>query len=595
MAQQTIGIGSSANDGTGDPLRTAFTKIYTNFTELYGDTAEANDLLEDSSPQLGGNLDINGFNITSARSNEDIVLVPSGTGGVIASGIRLVGTTISADDSSTININEGLNVDGAATIEGATTLAAMTATTGSYSSTLGVSGVTTLTTTNIDNLTIQDANISSASNSDINIIPGGTGDVVLSALRVNGTTLNSSDSTKVTIAEALDVTGATALAALSATSGTFSTTLGVSGVTTLTTTNIDNLTIQDANISSSSNSDINITPGGTGNVIVHGLTINGTSIASADSTTVNINDILNVDGATTIEGTLTTAAITATGVVTVTGQADIDWIRIKDNVITTNATNAILNLGANSSGTVNVMNAMTTVAQTVTGNVAITGKLDVDNIEINGNTITATSSNGGISITPNGTGLITLNGDIVTITKKLVVESITMQDDLFMQPGAKIVSVATNSDILLETNGTGSIMLNTLGFLDNAITPIVTNADIQLKANGTGKIDAQVPIMMSQFDTLTNSSVSVDLTTPLTKIDSSGGTIAITMAAGETGQIKVLTMTVAGNAATMTAGNGNLPASVSTSVVWDAVGETCSFIYSGAKWVVIGNQGATIS
>ena len=35
MAQQTIGIGSIANDGTGDPLRTAFTKINANDTELY--------------------------------------------------------------------------------------------------------------------------------------------------------------------------------------------------------------------------------------------------------------------------------------------------------------------------------------------------------------------------------------------------------------------------------------------------------------------------------------------------------------------------------------------------------------------------------
>ena len=35
MAQQTVGIGSSANDGTGDPLRTAFTKINENFTEVY--------------------------------------------------------------------------------------------------------------------------------------------------------------------------------------------------------------------------------------------------------------------------------------------------------------------------------------------------------------------------------------------------------------------------------------------------------------------------------------------------------------------------------------------------------------------------------
>jgi len=36
MAQQTINIGTVANDGTGDPLRTAFDKSNDNFTELYG-------------------------------------------------------------------------------------------------------------------------------------------------------------------------------------------------------------------------------------------------------------------------------------------------------------------------------------------------------------------------------------------------------------------------------------------------------------------------------------------------------------------------------------------------------------------------------
>ena len=36
MSQQNINIGSSANKGDGDPLRTAFTKINSNFTELYG-------------------------------------------------------------------------------------------------------------------------------------------------------------------------------------------------------------------------------------------------------------------------------------------------------------------------------------------------------------------------------------------------------------------------------------------------------------------------------------------------------------------------------------------------------------------------------
>ena len=35
MAKQTISLGTAANDGTGDPLRTAFTKTNANFTELY--------------------------------------------------------------------------------------------------------------------------------------------------------------------------------------------------------------------------------------------------------------------------------------------------------------------------------------------------------------------------------------------------------------------------------------------------------------------------------------------------------------------------------------------------------------------------------
>jgi len=35
MARQIINIGSSANDGTGDPLRTCFDKTNDNFAELY--------------------------------------------------------------------------------------------------------------------------------------------------------------------------------------------------------------------------------------------------------------------------------------------------------------------------------------------------------------------------------------------------------------------------------------------------------------------------------------------------------------------------------------------------------------------------------
>jgi len=53
MAKQVIGRGTTANDGTGDPLRDAFDKVNDNFTELYvsGSTAKTTIVDADS---IGG-------------------------------------------------------------------------------------------------------------------------------------------------------------------------------------------------------------------------------------------------------------------------------------------------------------------------------------------------------------------------------------------------------------------------------------------------------------------------------------------------------------------------------------------------------------
>lgn len=44
MAQQLINIGTSPNDGSGDSLRTAFSKINNNFTELYNTASQASNV-----------------------------------------------------------------------------------------------------------------------------------------------------------------------------------------------------------------------------------------------------------------------------------------------------------------------------------------------------------------------------------------------------------------------------------------------------------------------------------------------------------------------------------------------------------------------
>ena len=89
------------------------------------------------------------------------------------------------DDSATINaLTLDMSENGAAT----------------FSSTVTATDITANSlTTNVIS--------SNGSNAELSIQARGTGDVLISALRVNGTTLDSADSTKITIAEAVDVTG----------------------------------------------------------------------------------------------------------------------------------------------------------------------------------------------------------------------------------------------------------------------------------------------------------------------------------------------------------------------------------------------------
>ena len=115
MARQAINIGSSANDGTGDPLRTAFDKINDNFVELYGTDNDIN--------TLDANLDVNNNAITTGVTNGDITITPNGTGSIKLGAMKFVGTTMSSDDSTQITIAENIQTTGTLNVSGAATLA----------------------------------------------------------------------------------------------------------------------------------------------------------------------------------------------------------------------------------------------------------------------------------------------------------------------------------------------------------------------------------------------------------------------------------------------------------------------------------------
>jgi hypothetical protein len=79
MAQQTINIGTTANDGTGDPLRTAFDKVNDNFTELYAEPD--NDTLGALTATDGGFVVGDGSNFgveTGSTARDSIGLGTSG-------------------------------------------------------------------------------------------------------------------------------------------------------------------------------------------------------------------------------------------------------------------------------------------------------------------------------------------------------------------------------------------------------------------------------------------------------------------------------------------------------------------------------------
>lgn len=74
MSKQIIGIGTIANDNTGDPLRTAFTKSNSNFDELYAQTGWIS--YEDTLHTLGSPQVINA-GVTALLTNNGAVKIDS--------------------------------------------------------------------------------------------------------------------------------------------------------------------------------------------------------------------------------------------------------------------------------------------------------------------------------------------------------------------------------------------------------------------------------------------------------------------------------------------------------------------------------------
>jgi len=210
MARINIDTGNNANDGTGDDLRSAFISVNTNFTELYeaspitSQISLAGNIISTNTSNANlkliasgtGVVELEGIqfrdnNIEGIRSNEDLVISASGTGNIIVGAIRINGTTLSADDSSSIKINETLQVNTISSDDSSAVL---------VSDNLNISG--TLSVDTIDTNTISSNDSTAIQISDALNVSG-----TLSANTIDTNVISSTDSSAVTISDNLQVNG----------------------------------------------------------------------------------------------------------------------------------------------------------------------------------------------------------------------------------------------------------------------------------------------------------------------------------------------------------------------------------------------------
>tara|TARA_Y100000114_G_scaffold26995_1_gene22668 strand:- start:872 stop:2233 length:1362 start_codon:yes stop_codon:yes gene_type:complete len=187
---------------------------------------------------------------------------------------------------------------------------------------------------------------------------------------------------------------------------------------------------------------------------------------------------------------------------------DINSVDVSEGCAPSGINNAIREMGAMLKRMDNGTDHLTN--PNITGDLDIIGDLDVDNININGNTISSTDTNGNITLAPNGTGDVVMGGDV----------KIGDSDALSFGDGLDLQIVHNGSNSFITDAGTGdmyirgdsSLFIQKLDGTENK-AQFITDGAVNLMHDGT-----------TRFST---SSTGVDITgtskSDLVVVDSSGG------------------------------------------------------------------------
>lgn len=95
-------------------------------------------------------------------------------------------------------------------------------------------------------------------------------------------------------------------------------------------------------------------------------------------------------------------------------------------------------------------------------------KLNIDNIQVDANTISTTNTNGDLILSPNGSGVLLL--------------------DNLQLGGNTITSTDTDGNVNITTNGNGNFTFENFSVNTNTISSTNSNGDFNLDLNGTGRL-----------------------------------------------------------------------------------------------------------
>jgi hypothetical protein len=491
------------------------------------------EVVDDASPQLGADLDVNGQAIVSV-SNGNIALTPDGTGEVDVSKIDVDAGTI---DGTTIGGSSA--AAGTFTTLSATTLGSAVdlnnqALTNADINSGAIDGVTlgtnsAVTEAQIDNINVNGNTISSTdTNGNITIDPNGTGNVLLGNLTFDADqTVGAGQDDYVLTYD--NSAGTIGLEAATGGGG------GISNVVEDTSPQLGgSLDVNGQAIVSVSNGNIALTPDGTGEVDISKVDIDAGAI---DGTTIG--------AASAAAGTFTTLSATTLGsAVDLNNQA---------------LTNADINSGAIDGVTLGTNSAVT--------------EAQIDNININGNTVSSTNTDGDITLDPNGTGHVVIPADIGIGTTS---------------PAARIhIEDSTPTIRLEDTDANGHVQLsanNTRGGLTIQLDPDTVDSNTDLRVDVDGSEVARFDASGLSFDAGSNHLNDYEEGTwTLTPETNSGTAASIGTASGIYTKVGRL-VTVTGTATNITPGGtagsifriGGLPFTPANensngSATWDSI------------------------